>query len=510
MKKEVPGTAQDEQSTNFKYIASLIAIGFVVSINRVYFTQAEDMGIFQTVSALVSNGYRLYDEAYEIKDPLFFYYASGFFSVFGPRGFFLIDILWITLSSPIAYIFGIRYKFSKLVSYFSAIIFLVTLTGLYYQPFRTQIAAIVLVLVMMIFAAERKWMLTGVIAAIILGFKMPFGIFLVLPLVVLVGLQRPLRHMTKFILGFTTTILGLFAFMYARKEFFPYVEMIKENFNYEDSYPKILGRKGGILGHLEQWNSFNHMLITYLLLQAFLFFFIYRLKGNSNFFELVLLYLGNILIGIYTSLTLNWIHHLQIFSLFALFTTLILGTALQLELGRSPGAAKPKTKEREHFQSGIAIISLVFMILITNIGTKISLTPTMNLNQWFSPTWIKPTEIALLESIKVEPGVEKTFTRLGANEDNGYGMFLDSSWRFKCARTMIYGGETKYAAKKFIRCLDSSPNFVIISPQFTQYTYFPGIYQEIYSSSMKILKDKFLCTSDDWNTSYNVCRRIIR
>ena len=508
MNKPKLGIAQDDKSTNFKYIASLVAIGFVVSINRVYFTQSEDMGIFQTVSALVSNGYRLYDEASEIKDPLFFYYASGFFSVFGPRGFFLIDILWITFSAPIAYIFGIRYKFSKLISYFSSIVFLVTLTGLYYQPFRTQIAAIILVLVMMIMAAERKWLLAGAIAGLILLFKMPFGIFLVLPLVVLVRLQRPLQHMTKFILGFTTTILGLFSFMYARKEFFPYLEMVKENFNYEDTYPEILGRKGGILGHLEQWNSFNNMLVSYLVLQIFLFFFVSRMIGNSHFFELVLLYLGNFLIGIYASLTLNWIHHLQIFSLFALFGTLILGKALQLEFEKSPGTSKPKIREREHFESRVAIIFLVFMVLITNIGTKISLTPAMDLNQWFSPTWVKPTEITLLESIKVEPGVEKTFTRLGANEDNGYGMFLDSSWRFKCGRTMIYGGETQYAAEKFIKCLDSSPNFVIVSPQFTQYSSWQGIYQKIYSSSMGILKDKFLCTSNDWSTSYNVCQRI--
>lgn len=505
--KKKLGITQDETNTNFKFIASLVAIGFAVSINRVYFTQAEDMGLFQTVSALVSDGYRLYDEAYEIKDPLFFYYASGFFSLFGPRGFFLIDILWITLAAPIAYIFGIRYNFSKFISYFSSIVFLLTLTGVYYQPFRTQIAAIILVLVMMIFAAEKKWLLAGVIGGLILGFKMPFGIFLALPLVVLVRLNRPLHHIAQFILGFTATLLGLFSFMYIRKEFFPYVEMIKENFNYEDTYPGILGRKSGILGHVEQWNSFNNMFVSYLVLQIFLVLCVSRMKGKPHFFELMLLCLGNILLGIYASLTINWIHHLQIFSLFALFATLILGTALQTELMKSLDRSKPKNTEREHFQSGAAIVSLVMVVLITSMGTKISLTPTMNLNQWFSPTWIKPTEITLLESIKVEPGVEKTFTRLGANEDNGYGMFLESSWRFKCARTMIYGGETQFAAKKFVSCLDSSPNFVIVSPLFTQNSSRAGIYQEIYSSSIKILKDKFSCTSNDWGLSYNVCQR---
>jgi hypothetical protein len=503
-----PGVGQDETNANFKYIISLIAIGFAVSINRVYFTQSEDMGLFQTVSALVSNGYRLYEEAYEIKDPLFFYYASGFFSIFGPRGFFLIDILWITLAAPIAYIFGIRYKFPKFISFFCAIVFLLTLTGLYYQPFRTQIAAIVLVLVMMIAAAEKKWLLAGVVGALILGFKMPFGIFLILPLMVLARFKGPLIHFVRFVLGFTTTTLGLLSFMHIRGEFFPYIEMIRENFNYEDTYPEILGRKTGIIGHLEQWNSFNNMFLTYLVLQVFLFSWASRMKRNQHFAELVLLYVGNILTGIYAALTTNWVHHLQIFSLFALFTTLILCTALQQEFENLPGKTAPKLRDRQHFQPGAAIISITLIVLITSIGAKVSLTPSMNLNQWFSPTWIKPTEIALLESVKVEPGVEKSFTRLGANEDNGYGMFLDPSWRFKCARTMIYGGETRYAAKKFIGCLDTLPNFVIISPMFTQNNSRKGIYQELYSTSMRILREKFLCTSNDWSSSYNVCERI--
>jgi hypothetical protein len=105
---------------NFKW---LILLGFIVAVLRVSFSQAEDMGIFLTVSGMVAHGYHLYSQIFDIKDPLFFYASAISMKIFGIRGPFVLDACLVILSAPIAYVLGILFRVRKWIAFTVAIFF---------------------------------------------------------------------------------------------------------------------------------------------------------------------------------------------------------------------------------------------------------------------------------------------------------------------------------------------------------------------------------------------------
>jgi glycerol-3-phosphate acyltransferase PlsY len=478
-------------------------IGVVIAILRVNFSQAEDMGIFLTVSGMVAHGYHLYSQIFDIKDPLFFYSAAASIRALGVRGPFVLDAFLIIISAPLAYLLGLLFRVKKWVALSSSIFFLLTLTGTYYQSFRTQIAAIDLVLLLTISCLLDKWYFGGLIFLTILGFKLPFGIFIVIPLIIILRSQNKNRNILRFGIGLASSGVLLALFMQLRGELLPYIRMNIENFKYQSGYQAIVGQRHGILGHLLVWNQGNGN-VVYFVLGTFLFFVVVKKSSSENSLKLVSI---SVLICIFVFLaeTAMWYHHLQILALAVPFMSYCV---LQEFVDRSQSISIRKgtrtAENAEKLNPGFLIFLLIALLLHT--GFQMPAQSTMSLNRWFHPQWYNPSEIAMLGSVQLPTDVPHTFARIGANDDSGFGAFLTQEWKFKCTRVAIGGYESQEVIDAFDNCLKSQVNFILVSPQFAGQSNRGGTYPYYLSQTNGLLNVYFSC-NDLLHNGFRICTR---
>ena len=147
---------------NVFLVFSLLFLGFLSVYLRIFFTQDADIGIFISISSLVARGYTLYSEAFEIKDPYFFYSNGLFLKMFGLRGPFFLDSLYLLLVPFFTYFISFKFRLSNLQSYMVTLLFIFTLTGIYYQPLRTQTPAIIAFLAALLSLQYHKYFLCGI------------------------------------------------------------------------------------------------------------------------------------------------------------------------------------------------------------------------------------------------------------------------------------------------------------------------------------------------------------
>jgi hypothetical protein len=229
--------------------------GASLAFMRVSFDQSGDIGLFITVSSLVAKGYKLYTEAFEIKDPLFFYSAALSFKFFGIKGFFLLDLIYITLSPVVSYLVLRKLEVSEKTAIFTSIIFSLTLTGVYYDAFRTQIAAILIILCMYYASAVKQPVYIGVLTFLLFGFKLPMIIFVIPTIFLFPELVTKWKNFLKFLIAFIVPEMFLAIFMIIRGEFYYYLVMIKENINHSNNFQEVVGLPAGYLGHLVIWSQ---------------------------------------------------------------------------------------------------------------------------------------------------------------------------------------------------------------------------------------------------------------
>ena len=502
-------TSKDERMIT-KY---LFVIGALISVVTVSFTQAEDMGIFLTVSSLVSKGYKLYSEIFEIKDPVFFYTAAGMIKIFGIPGAFMIDLILITIS-PIISFFALRnLEFSREVSFASSILFTLALTGAYYQSFRTQILAILILLFIIVISGKKNF-LVGIFLSIMIFTKLNFILFI--PFIILIVYLKSktiFKDVKKISLGFISNSLILIGFMQARNEFIPYLKMVKTNFRYAENYQKIVGLPDGIIGHFELWNS-NNKSMVYFIYSVLLNLIIWK-KGyfrSLSKIQISALISINVTSVMFIALTNFWPHHLQFLSISALLNfAIIFQSAQDIKIRATPQKILNNRKDLTTFRGNTIGSTFLFILVILCAVNFSGLTvPTgvkMNLNKWIVPNWTVPPEIISLNSIERGSGLKIKVARLGMNDDLGYGAFLDTTkYQFMCSRPAITGFETKGEITRFLSCVANNVDVLTIGPMFESVTRQYGNYTMFTREAKIMLSEKFECNSSD-STGYRICLR---
>jgi len=487
---------------------TLIAAGLFVSIFSVYFTQAEDMGIFLSVSSLLTKGYKLYKDVFEIKDPIFFYSAAGMIKIFGLRGAFLIDFILITMSPICSYAAMKNLEFRKLTCFISSILFTLTLTGVFYQPFRTQIFGILLLIISISMIGKNNF-LVGVLLSIIFFTKMNLIVFY--PVIVLLILQRKQNYLKNFrniALGYAASSSLIVIFMVARGEFKPYIDMIRVNFRYADSYQKIVGLPEGIFGHFKLWNSnlqsFSYYLVALILIAIFI-----RSNGPQSLSRIQIgaLISINISTFFFLGLTNLWVHHLQILSLSLLinfacaFEVLLKSDLFQYE--------NSKLTQKNHDKTFLRVLTwiLAALCLVQYSGLVLPIKPKMNLEKWVDPNWILPPEIIALNSKIALENTPINVARIGMNDDLAYGAFLDTKkFNYKCRRLYIVGFETKAEINSFLSCVSKNVDLLTVGPMFEGIDRPYGNYSWYKIEANRMLNENFKCYPDDSRT-YRICRK---
>jgi hypothetical protein len=484
-------------SENSYFVPFLFLMGLFLALLRVSFSQAEDMGLFMTVSGLLSKGYTLYEDIFDIKDPLFFYSNAVAINLFGLRGPFVFDAVLVALSTPLAYLLCRRLNYSKIVSISASLIFTLTLTGSFYQSFRTQIAAIDLILIMYILILTNKSFYSGLVFILIIGFKFPFAVF-VIPAIALLGTSgRAFPKIKQFLWG---SLVGGIIFIFlliSRGELIGYLLMNRDNFFYQQNYQEIVGQRMGLLGHFDVWrnSSGSHY---FFLIYVFLLLFL-AIRNKIDLQKLYFFLFLTISISVFLLFTAMWPHHLQVLSLFNLIFVLTM-----LDLFKQFFLIQKMKFVLITLLIGCNVFALIGVFSTT--GTDLSFKPRMSLIKWIEPRWNVPVEIQMLSSVSLPISARPTFARLGSLDDGGFGGFLPSEWNFRCQRTAFGGLESLSIINEFNSCLRSEINVVLASPQFLGLNGRGGTYNEFYSKTSNTLKLYFTCSQFE-NSNYSYCFR---
>jgi hypothetical protein len=485
-------------------VTKLTVMGFVVAIWTTRFTQAEDMGFFLSVSGLVSRGYRLYVETFEIKDPLFFYLNAIFMKPFGIEGAFYLDILLTSLALPLSYLILRELGSKRFGAIFSALVFELTLTGQFGEPIRTQLLSIFLSLTALYFGLKSNWIAAGIATTLVFFSKLPMTVIPVLVIFTLFLFSKKWHDLAKYLIAALVSFLSFIALMLIRGEFSGYLEMIKENFTYASTYQKIVGQTPGVSGHFAVWNGDNQRAVILIVFLFYLLLFSGRNRQSRFFWVAIAVNLG---VCIYLILTAMWAHHLQILSLCVLFN---LGLIIQIyenpQSDRNSSKKRMKAASVNHSGQTYKDLLVLFAILIpVTFGAQASVVPQMTIDGWLNPRWVKPPEIQMLESTS-QKSKTLEFARLGANDDLAFGAFLDSKFRLVCMRHGLTGAESIASIDKYVSCLRSQPDVILVAPFYSALRTRPGNYQYYYSESQQILMTEFKC--EKWNNSdYQLCLR---
>jgi len=229
----------------------LFGFGAVTALYTLSYSQAEDIGIFLSEASLISQGSRIYQDIFEIKDPLFLWTAGLSFRIFGRSGPYLMDTLFVAISANVGYWVARCFTLKRESSLVASAIFLGALSGAYFDSFRSTTIAIVLIPIAYACAVNRKWVLSGIICVIIVGFKMSFAPTLVGLLFIILWEKERLKNFSHFVIGAISCSATIIIALSVRGELSGYLEMLRLNFVYRETYPEIVGLQLGIRGY---WN----------------------------------------------------------------------------------------------------------------------------------------------------------------------------------------------------------------------------------------------------------------
>ena len=495
-----------EEKKNLRVVSLL---GFIVSFFTTTFSQAEDMGIFLSVSGLVSKGYGLYSQVFEIKDPLFHYSNAIAITILGIIGPFLLDFVLSATAFPLAYLIGKNLTNSTQTSFIAAFLFQISLTGQFGQTLRSQILGILFILLSLYCALLGRWYIAGLLAAAVLFAKMPLFLISACVMIPLVLHARKLRVLLHLILGFVTFTLIIASVLFVRGEFISYLNMVRENFSYASSYQSIVGQNVGILGHYQVWNGSESRFVSFFVSNIVIV--ILGFKGrllSSRFFHVVISL--NIGVASFLLMTAMWPHHLQIMALYIFTNSLFILFYLQKDFFKDAPSPKPSTRNKSQFSFELrraAAPLFVLIMLVSNSGASLPAKPDMSFNNWLHPNWTVPSEIQMLEAVSTTQPLPFSFARLGMNDDMGFGVFLEPQWKLVCKRLGIGGFEPLVEIDLFLDCLKNKADVILIAPFYESQSGRIGIYQYFFRESKEILLTRFVC--NDFGNGFRYCMKKI-
>lgn len=490
-----------------KNLRIVILVGLIVSFFTTTFSQAEDMGFFLSVSGFVSQGYKLYAETFEIKDPLFLYSNAIAIKTLGIVGPFYLDFFITAAILPIAYLLAMELTKSNTASFLAAFLFQLTATGEFGQSLRSQIMAIFFILLSTYFGLKQRWLLAGIVASLVLFSKMPLLSVIGIILLTLHIFDRKLRSLLLTTLGFSISSSLILLTLAMRGELVAYVDMVKENFSYASTYQMTVGQTQGIMGHFLVWNGNEQRFTTFIISIIWITYIAVKNRVASKRFFLFVIS-TNIGVGFFLLNTAMWAHHLQIISLYIFANSLFILSFFNLtSLGSESNSKESSVARRTQSDSisKLAVSTIVLCLLISNSGATLKSKPEMSLKNWTNPVWSTPLEIEMLSQVRNLLPEGGSFARLGMNDDLGFGTFLTPEWTFVCKRHGIFGYEPIPEMVTFLNCLKKVPDLILIAPFYQNQSNRTGNYQYFYPESQRILREEFACV--DYKLDYRFCLR---
>lgn len=468
----------------------ILVIGYTLS--RIQLSQAEDMGIFLSVAGFLASGASLYSGVFEIKDPLFLYSGFAALEIFGRKGPYLIDVLFILGATYCAFKISMGYMNSVVWRYFITAIFLLAITGAYYQSYRSGLAAIFFYMVCWLSFSRKLNVVAGIFSALVLFSKMPYIIF-VAPFALCCIKSSEWRRLISCILGWALGSSAILIVLYLRGEIVPYFNMVVENFRYRDIYAELSGMRGGVMGHVDAVNrsgsSVFLLVATVVLLMCGM-----SPRDKKKDYMLPILIAASVIVFLVFSAM--WPHHLHVLVIYLFATSIVIA-------GYASSDSKPERKDR--LKKMIAVLSIIYVGTICGVSINIDTHFPVFKSENYSLK--KPIEVSYLESISSQKSVDRSIARLGANDDSGFGAFLTKDWKLVCPRFWQAGQESEETANETLSCLSSKPNYVLVSRSFFDLNRPFGSYGKFKERSLELLDNKFECHYVNNDEHVRICVR---
>jgi hypothetical protein len=458
-----------------------------------------DIGFFYSIFHIMSHGEKLYTEVLEIKDPVFFYLNTIFYSLLGQKGPMILELLLsITMVISIGVI-GYRLKINLLgKAILLGIFIIIAFTSPAYVILHTYHQPICFFLVIICLTLSKRTrgnaILCGILFSIMIFSKL---LFLLLFPAILVAvllfdqLEQPItfnqikKKTIYFLGGILAGFLAIIIIMLIRGEMSGYIDMNMLQIHYYQIKNDVLGfPKATTFQFLEFYLGSGFILFLTLVTEFCLFFSIKPLVSlsrrekqktlldiDSKFTYVCIFSLCSILgiLGV-THFTHLWQHHLQPMS-------------LAITMGILPLFVSPWIKKKPLITNlsilacviCVVVTSVPFTILRSTIGTyKPEISRTFNGQDY----WSQNEEInVLLDSLHKTKNRNLNYVTLQMNYPGFISTILPDYMKFNCV--YLSQGPIANSFTQFNSCINSKKIDVIFKMSIDYTDNMPDLEQGI-------------------------------
>lgn len=433
-------------------------------------TTSSDAGIFLSVAARLLRGDRLYVDVWDNKGPLFYYTYAGALWILGWRGPFLLDAVWLTIAAIFSALLVRSIGGSRLLAAIAFLLYPLLLTGTWYSPGYSRLAALSIVPPIGWLWLRRNFAWAGVFIGVGMLFDLGLTLILLSVPLALLALGIPDGRRRSQAVRATAGLVvagGVAAALLALAgELRGYLHTMTDNITYADNVLVDTGREGGIRGHIHVAESaipnFGFVRTLFLLaglIAVFLLVKAWRARtiGTAESVVAALFLSTSLIVALTLATTAAWSHHDLVLALPA--TLLVLLVLTQLGLIRWLIAKAVAMA---------AFLALSMVLLGGTIGGTRVLTRAqgLSISAWFrSP--LDNTAVALNQVRREQlPGLAQvTYAHLGKNDEEAHAVFLDSEFKLACPVFHQYPFTENL--QSVLRCVEQKrPRLILVTTSF--------------------------------------------
>lgn len=465
-------------------------------------TIKEDSGIFLSVTAGLVHGDRLYTGVWDNKPPFFYYADALAYLAGGWRGPFLIDVVWVALAVIGMWRLLVVARAGPATVVAGTVVYPLMLTGAWYFAGYSELPALALApLVGWCWLAGwpvATGALLGVVAFLRPDYALIFAALIIAPVVVLRPTRSELgRSILRLTAGFAAVALLSVGVLLARGELTGYFHTMTGNVGYEDQALQQSKRLTGFGGHLRvAWSVFGGNLqrtvLAVLVLSALAAVLLYESRAQLRRRPRVdgaphtpspigALAVGTAIAAFVTlGLTALWVHSLELVALPATFATCALVATVEASATR-----------RWIALGATAAIAVVGTLAFGGLSLDSPASPqsAQPFSNWRRAPYSVSALVLDAAAAKV-PHQDSpiSYARLGINDDDGHGAFIDGNLKLACPRFHQYPFSARLG--QVVTCLRRrKPDLILVGAFFIARGWLP--WNEFVSESRGLLRARY-------------------
>ncbi|GAB3067030.1 hypothetical protein GCM10027053_33140 [Intrasporangium mesophilum] len=228
---------------------AMVALAWAVALPRLVPGTTGDHGTYVSVAERLLAGDRLYVDVWDNKDPLFYYLlAAGRFAT--PLADIVIEVLWVVVAAVAVFSIARMAGVPRLLAFAAAFGGVpLLLTGAAYEPGMTHLPGVALILAAVAVAARRRWVVAGIVVALILFLKLIVVPVAVAAVLVVAIHRRAWSGLLRAGAAAAVTAIAGVGVLWGRGELGGWLQTFEANVQYAEG-DLSASRYGGAVGHV--------------------------------------------------------------------------------------------------------------------------------------------------------------------------------------------------------------------------------------------------------------------